>query len=160
MAPSLARKVLIYAAVDGLVLQPLGQRGQRPVSATKITYKDNNIGPALKHGGEGEEPGKSFEAFGVVGKHEESSLALGSALCATVGIVAKAMVYRTTCGFKDLFSNNYNQTRASSADTKQACLRCHRSRPDPAGVSLRSRSLDHKYPSYDPTKSSWRAWSG
>ncbi len=76
MSPSLVRKVLIYAAIDGLVLQPLGQRGQRPVSATKITYKDNNIVPASKHGGEGEEPGKSFEAFGIVGKPEESSLAL------------------------------------------------------------------------------------
>ncbi len=78
MAPSLARKVLIYAAVDGLILQPLSQRGQRPVFATKITYKDNDIGPALKHGGEGEEPGKSFEALGVVGKlRKQSCAALG-----------------------------------------------------------------------------------
>jgi hypothetical protein len=121
MAPSLARKVLIYAAIDGLVLQPLGQRGQRPVSATKITYRDNNIGPTLKDGGEGEEPGKSFEAFGIVGKPEDCSLGLRSALCARVGIVrilAKAMIYRTTYGFKDLFSDIYNQTRASCADTE------------------------------------------
>ena len=117
MAPSLARKVLIYAAVDGLVLQPLGQRGQRPVFATKITYKDNNIGPALKHGGEVEEPGKGFEAFGVVGKPEESSLAL-YARVGIVRILAKAVVYRTTYGFKDLFSNFYNQTRAGCADTE------------------------------------------
>ncbi len=68
MAPGLARKVLIFASIDGLVLQPLGQRGQRPTPASKITYKDNNIGPILRNGGEVEEAGKAFEAFGIVGK--------------------------------------------------------------------------------------------
>lgn len=72
MAPSLARKVLIIAAADGLVLQPLGQRGQRPISATKITYKDTHISSVVRDGGEGDEAGKSFEVFGIVGKPEES----------------------------------------------------------------------------------------
>jgi len=68
--PGLARRVLIFAAVDGVVLQPLGQRGQRPAPAAKIAYKDNSIEPVLKDGGEGDGAGagKSFEAFGIVGK--------------------------------------------------------------------------------------------
>ena len=72
MAPGLARKLLVTAAIDGLVLQPLGQRGQRPSPAAKITYKDNNIGSVSKDGGESGEGTKSFEAFGVVGKPEEA----------------------------------------------------------------------------------------
>jgi hypothetical protein len=70
--PGLTRKLLIFAAVDGLVLQPLG-RGQRP-TPTKIAYKDNKIGAALKDGEEGDEAGKSFEAFGIVGKLVEDDL--------------------------------------------------------------------------------------
>jgi hypothetical protein len=65
--PGLVRKILIFAAVDGLILQPLAQRGQRPAPSTKIAYKDNHIGPALKADGDhGDE--KAFEAFGVVGQ--------------------------------------------------------------------------------------------
>lgn len=67
--PGLVRKVLIFAAVDGLVLQPLAQRGQRPAPAANIAYKDNSIGPVLKDEGEGESPGKGFEAFGIVGMY-------------------------------------------------------------------------------------------
>lgn len=66
--PGLVRKILIFAAVDGLVLQPLAQRGQRPVPATKIGYKNNHITPVLNADGDKGENGKSFEAFGVVGE--------------------------------------------------------------------------------------------
>ncbi|KAH6682606.1 SacI homology domain-containing protein [Halenospora varia] len=64
--PGLVRKLLIFAAVDGLVLQPVAQKGQR-APAAKIAYNDNNIGPALKQNVEGENGAKSFEAFGIVG---------------------------------------------------------------------------------------------
>ncbi|KAJ5054059.1 uncharacterized protein L3040_000343 [Drepanopeziza brunnea f. sp. 'multigermtubi'] len=57
----LARKLVIFAAVDGLILE---QRG-RP--ATKITYKDSSILQVPKDGTRGEGTGKSFEAFGLVG---------------------------------------------------------------------------------------------
>ena len=68
--PGIVRKLLVFAAVDGLVLQPLAQKGQRPAAAAKIAYNDNNIEPVgKKDGGEdGESEGKGFEAFGVVGK--------------------------------------------------------------------------------------------
>lgn len=67
--PGIVRKLLIFAAVDGLVLQPLAHKGQRPAPATKIAYNEANIGPApaLKQRGENEDDGKSFEAFGIVG---------------------------------------------------------------------------------------------
>lgn len=61
--PGLVRKIVIFAAVDGLVLQPLGQR---PAPAAKICFKDNAIVPVLKDDNEAG-PGKSFEAFGIVG---------------------------------------------------------------------------------------------
>ena len=67
--PGIVRKILVFAAVDGLVLQPLAQRGQRPAPAAKIAYKDNSIGPVLKDEGESESPGKGFEAFGIVGMY-------------------------------------------------------------------------------------------
>jgi hypothetical protein len=66
--PGLVRKILIFAAVDGLVLQPVAQRGQRPASATKITYRDNHIGPSVKGDGDRGGDGESFEAFGIIGE--------------------------------------------------------------------------------------------
>ncbi|TVY21650.1 Phosphatidylinositide phosphatase [Lachnellula arida] len=69
--PGLFQKLLVSAAVDGIILQPVAQKGQRPASATKIAYNDHHIGPVLKDGGESESEseggGKSFEAFGIVG---------------------------------------------------------------------------------------------
>jgi hypothetical protein len=73
--PGLARKLLIFAAPDGLVLQPLAPKGQRSTPAAKIAYNDddNSIEPVVSHGadGDGGNEGKCFEAFGVVGKHLE-----------------------------------------------------------------------------------------
>ena len=63
--PGLVRKLLIFAAVDGLVLQPLAQKGQRPVPPVKIAYSSSAIGPAL---GDSHGQSKGFEAFGVVGE--------------------------------------------------------------------------------------------
>lgn len=65
--PGLVRKIVIFAAVDGLILQPLAQRGQRPALATKIGW-DSGIGPALKDGVDGGSSGKGFEVFGIVGE--------------------------------------------------------------------------------------------
>ena len=59
--PGLARRLLIFAAVDGLILE---QRGR---AATKITYKDNSVLQVPKEDYI-EGIGKSFEAFGLVGE--------------------------------------------------------------------------------------------
>lgn len=60
--PGLARKLLIFAAVDGIYIE---QRG-RP--ATKIAYKDNSITQISKDVSHAESSGKNFEAFGIVGR--------------------------------------------------------------------------------------------
>jgi hypothetical protein len=62
--PGLVRKLLIFAAVDGLILQPVAPKGQRPAPTVKIEYKGASIGPALV---DGTAPAKSFEAFGIIG---------------------------------------------------------------------------------------------
>lgn len=65
MMPGLVRKLLVVAAVDGLVLQPLAQKGQRPAPPVKIAYNSGAIGPTL---GDVRGQSKGFEAFGVVGE--------------------------------------------------------------------------------------------
>lgn len=66
--PGIARKVSITATSDGLVLQPLPLKGQRPPPAVKISYKNAAIGPVLSGaGGDSKSEGKGFEVFGIVG---------------------------------------------------------------------------------------------
>lgn len=67
--PSLARKVLIAAAVDGLVIQPLAlKKEQRPSPPVRIRYGDAAIAfiprDALP---DTDKPNSSFEAFGIIG---------------------------------------------------------------------------------------------
>lgn len=66
--PGLARKILIFAAVDGLVLQPVLQKGQRPTPAAKILYKDSSLRSIARDESHTDDALKSFEAFGIVGK--------------------------------------------------------------------------------------------
>ncbi|KAH8599325.1 SacI homology domain-containing protein [Bisporella sp. PMI_857] len=65
--PSIVRKLLVFAVIDGIVLQPLAQRGQRPPPATKIAYKNNAITQLPTDGQDLRGSGKTFEAFGIVG---------------------------------------------------------------------------------------------
>lgn len=67
--PSLARKVLIAAAVDGLFIQPLSsKKDQRPASPVKIRYEDATISIASRDTVlDLSQQNSSFEAFGVVG---------------------------------------------------------------------------------------------
>lgn len=122
MAPSLARKILITATTDGLVLQPFDQK-RRPTPATKLKYKDASIGPVSKNGEHSDEPGKGFEAFGIVGTPVENSLPPQTTLWAipkpgTVSITADFMVYRSSEGFGILFPDIYNKTTTSWTDTQ------------------------------------------
>ena len=66
--PGPVRKILIFAAVDGLILQPLAPRGQRPATACKISYKDHSILPVAKYGYDSTASESNFEAFGIIGK--------------------------------------------------------------------------------------------
>jgi hypothetical protein len=86
--PGLARKVIICAAVDGLVLHPLNSRSkdqQQQRSAAlppiRIKYGDASISPAPRDSAPDPAslpPNSSFEAFGIVGKPPPSSPSLPS----------------------------------------------------------------------------------
>ncbi|KAJ4320411.1 hypothetical protein N0V94_003382 [Neodidymelliopsis sp. IMI 364377] len=62
----LARKLLIFAAVDGLVLQPRSHPHAQQQQAIKIDYK-GNVGPLLNEGNDEDSGLSSFESHGIVG---------------------------------------------------------------------------------------------
>jgi hypothetical protein len=63
--PGLVRKLVIFAGLSGVILQPLGAKKSQ---ATQIAYKDSSIGSAPKDGVESGSADSGFEAFGIVGK--------------------------------------------------------------------------------------------
>jgi len=67
--PGLARKVIICAAVDGLVLQPLhSKKDQRSSPLVRIKYGDASVSTLSKDAGADlSKPNSSFEAFGIIG---------------------------------------------------------------------------------------------
>ncbi|KAF2266535.1 hypothetical protein CC78DRAFT_513664 [Lojkania enalia] len=66
--PGLVRKLLIFAAVDGLILQPAPPRNHPPTTqqAIKIDYK-GNVGPLLKDRREEDTASSALESHGIVG---------------------------------------------------------------------------------------------
>ena len=62
--PGLVRKLLIFAGIHGVILQPLGSKKSQ---ASQIAYKDSSIGPAPKDGDESGSSENGFEAFGIAG---------------------------------------------------------------------------------------------
>jgi hypothetical protein len=67
--PSLVRKLLIFAAVDGIILQPAPPKSHKPATeqAIKITYKGNQIGPLFRDRREEDTSTESLEVHGVIG---------------------------------------------------------------------------------------------
>ncbi|KAI0861620.1 SacI homology domain-containing protein [Xylaria cubensis] len=70
--PGLARKLLICAAVDGLIIQPLATKGQtRTPNPVKVKYGDaaavTSIPRDLPASSDSTPPNLSFEAFGIIG---------------------------------------------------------------------------------------------
>jgi hypothetical protein len=67
--PGLARKILICAAVDGLVLHPItSKKDQRPSPPVKLKYGDASISPSARDAlPDTSKANSSFEAFGIVG---------------------------------------------------------------------------------------------
>jgi hypothetical protein len=77
--PPLVRKLLIFAAVDGLILQPSPPRGNHPPAtqqAIKVDYK-GKVGPLLKDRRE-EDPAATVEAHGIVGTKDGGGATLRS----------------------------------------------------------------------------------
>ncbi|KAF2828225.1 hypothetical protein CC86DRAFT_369337 [Ophiobolus disseminans] len=66
--PNLVRKLLIFAAVDGLILQPSPPRNHPPATqqAIKVDYK-GNVGPLLKDRREEDTAPTTLEAHGIIG---------------------------------------------------------------------------------------------
>ncbi|CAE7031807.1 hypothetical protein PTNB73_05172 [Pyrenophora teres f. teres] len=66
--PSLVRKLLIFAAVDGLILQPYPPRNHAPTTqqAIKVDYK-GQVGPLLKDRRDEDTAPISVEAHGIIG---------------------------------------------------------------------------------------------
>jgi hypothetical protein len=62
----LVRKLLICAAIDGLVLQPRSHPHSQQQQAIRIDYK-GNVGPLLNNNHEEDDTLSSFESHGVVG---------------------------------------------------------------------------------------------
>ena len=74
--PNLARKLLICAAVDGLVIQPLATKNQqtsqqqqhRPPQPIKVRYGDGAVSSVHRDQlPDVTRPNSSFEAFGIIG---------------------------------------------------------------------------------------------
>ncbi|KAI0455026.1 SacI homology domain-containing protein [Xylaria acuta] len=69
--PGLARKLLICAAVDGLIIQPLATKGQtRTPTSVKVKYGDATVTSIPRDQAatpEATPPNSSFEAFGIIG---------------------------------------------------------------------------------------------
>ncbi|KAI0179179.1 SacI homology domain-containing protein [Hypoxylon sp. FL1284] len=73
--PSLARKLLVCAAVDGLVIQPLATRGQRTPSPVQVKYGDAAVSSLPRdYSPDTSKPNSCFEAFGIVGLFTVSRL--------------------------------------------------------------------------------------
>ncbi|KAI1107174.1 SacI homology domain-containing protein [Jackrogersella minutella] len=73
--PSLARKLLICAAVDGLIIQPLATKGQRTPPPVKVKYGDATVSSLPRdQSPDISKPNPSFEAFGIVGLFTVSRL--------------------------------------------------------------------------------------
>ena len=67
---NLARKLLICAAVDGLVIQPLATKSQqhRPPQPVKVRYGDGVVSSVHRDQvPDVTKPNSSFEAFGIIG---------------------------------------------------------------------------------------------
>jgi hypothetical protein len=64
--PGIVRKLVLFATVDGLVLQPLAQRGQRPSQPVTIDYKTASVRPFLR-GSEEQDRENQLECYGVIG---------------------------------------------------------------------------------------------
>jgi hypothetical protein len=69
MPGGIVRRVLIFAAVDGLILQPAPPRNHKPSTdqAIKLDYKSNAISPLQKDRRQEDTAPQTLDAHGIVG---------------------------------------------------------------------------------------------
>ncbi|PFH59170.1 hypothetical protein XA68_12731 [Ophiocordyceps unilateralis] len=66
--PGIARKIVVCAAIDGLIVQPLSSKGQRAYQPVRVRYDDSSVSAVPRDQiPDTSEPEASFEAFGVIG---------------------------------------------------------------------------------------------
>jgi hypothetical protein len=75
--PALLRKLVIFAAVDGLILQFPGNgprhNGNNESSSIRIDYSTSRISPLSAYPTDQNERDSGLEVFGLVGKQLENS---------------------------------------------------------------------------------------
>ena len=69
--PGIVRRVLIFAAVDGLILQPAPPRNHKPATeqAIKVEYRTNTVSPLLKDRRDTDAAPNALDSHGIVGKY-------------------------------------------------------------------------------------------
>ncbi|KAM4066153.1 sacI-like domain-containing protein [Hirsutella rhossiliensis] len=64
----IARKIVVCAAIDGLIIQPLSSKGQKPHQPVRVRYGDSSVSAVPRDQlPDTSKPESSFEAFGVIG---------------------------------------------------------------------------------------------
>src|SRR3954471_11454542 len=111
--PGLVRKLLIFAAVDGLILQPAPPRNHKPTTeqAIRIDYRTHAIGPLLKDRRDEDTAPTTLEAHGVVGT--------GNIFMEFKHILLTFVRCRTAQGLLELLPYLHIASRTSSFDSRQ-----------------------------------------
>lgn len=69
----IARKIVVCAAIDGLIIQPLSSKGQKPHQPVRVRYGDSSVSAVPRDQvPDTSKPESSFEAFGIIGGHRLS----------------------------------------------------------------------------------------
>lgn len=117
--PAIARKVVICAAIDGLVIHPLFSKGQKPAAPICIRYGEASISQASRAElPDVSKPNSSFEAFGIVGSFE-------TALVDTVEVL-ELKSYRFNHYFEVELLDHHHQTTTGCPGIRPSSLRNHR----------------------------------
>lgn len=69
--PGIARKLVVCAAIDGLVIQPLSSKGLKPHHPVCVRYGGSSVSAVPRDQVlDTSLSGSSFEAFGIIGGRE------------------------------------------------------------------------------------------
>lgn len=66
---AIARKIVVCAAIDGLIIQPLSSKGQKHHQPVRVRYGDSTVSAVPRDQlPDTSNPESSFEAFGIIGE--------------------------------------------------------------------------------------------
>lgn len=113
--PALVRKLLVLAAIEGLVLQPLAQRHQRPATPVLIEYKTHKIKPLTKVVDNSENV--FVESHGIVGELTCNAMLGGQPLTITYRPLDRRISFVPCLNIP---------APASCPNSRIPCIRCNR----------------------------------